>query len=237
MRRMGKKVKSHEERRILLLGETVKENPRTILLSIPIFFFGLLFYSLIGDGAGVAVSLGHCGISFKNYHRHYWQKDFLLKIAYFLFDKSSQYATGEGKVSDFLHCGKTALALGDSSLALKKYGEALKEARRIRHQSIAGNIYAHMAAVELERKSLSRAKEYLVRAHKILDKSIKEKPNSLYIHIWLSGAELISGEYCLAKGDKEVARVWAKKAESRAMKYNLKVRKLDANKLLEKIGK
>lgn len=234
---MGKKVKSHERRKILLLGETIRENPRTILLSIPIFFFGFIFYTLIGDKEGKAGSFGHCGITFKNYHRHYWQKDFLLKIAYFLFDKSSQYATGEGRVSDFLHCGKTALVLGNTPLALKKYNEALKEAKKIGHKSMPGYIFSHIAALKLESKDIDKAKEYLKKAHDILTRALKERPDSMYLHIWMSQVELMYGEYWLAAGDKRRALSWAKMAESRAMKYSLKVRKLDAKKLLEKIRK
>src|SRR3989344_3476159 len=61
-----RKLRSHEQKRILLLGEKLRENPNTILLSIPVFMFCVIFYSLSGNKEGIAGSLGHCGIAFKN---------------------------------------------------------------------------------------------------------------------------------------------------------------------------
>ena len=235
MRRMKRKVKSHEKRRILLFGETIRENPRTILLSIPVFFFGFLFYSLIGDREGKAGSLGHCGITFKNYYRHHWKKKFLLEIAYFLINSSSKLATGEGKVSNFIHCGQIAFTLGKHPLAVSKFREALKEAEDINHKSIQGNIYNHMAIVELKKGKLNEARKYLDKAVDILEGAVKKKPDSLYLHVWFSGAELVMGEYFIKKGDKGSAKKWAIKAQKRVKKYNLKTRKQDVKNLLKRI--
>lgn len=65
------KVKSDEEKGILKLGESVREHPKGIIFSVPIFLLGFIYYSLTGDRKGVAGALGHCGIAFKNYYRHH----------------------------------------------------------------------------------------------------------------------------------------------------------------------
>ena len=232
---MSIKTKSQERRRILELGESLRENPGTILLSVPIFFFGYLFYSIIGDKEGVAGSLGHCGITFKNYYKHYWKQDFLLKIAYRLYDKSAQYATGEGKVSTIHHAGQVALELGDVELAEKRYKEALSEARRLKLVNIEAYVIDHMAQLEIERGNYELAKEYLDGAYNILSKAVKKEPKSMYLHIWLSSVEINTANYWLAVGDKNKARIWAKHAQKRADKYDLKMRKKDVKKIMDKL--
>ena len=118
---------------------------------------------------------------------------------------------------------------------MEKFKEALKEAKDINHKSIQGNIYSHIAIVELKRGELNKTRKYLDRAVDILEGAVKKKPDSLYLHVWFSGAELTMGEYWLAAGERMKALLWAKKAKRRADKYNLKVRKLDAEKLISKI--
>ncbi|MEK7188391.1 MAG: hypothetical protein AAB685_00885 [Patescibacteria group bacterium] len=230
-------LKSHDIRKILIFGESLRENPKTILFSIPIFIFGILFYFLIGDKEGVAGSLGHMGISFKNYHKHFLQKDFLLNIAYFLFEKSSLSASGEGKVSAILHAGQTVFVLEDFKTAISKYKEALTEISKEKVTTgIEGYIFSHLATVEIKKKDFKKAEKYLDRALKVLALKIKEKPDSLYLHIWFSHLELTYGEYFLAIGKKREARVWTEKAKQRAEKYDLKVRKHDVSKLFKRLG-
>jgi len=232
------KLKSHEKKKILLLGETFRENPNTILLSIPIFLFGVLYYSLVSDKQGLAGSYGHMGISFKNFYKHFWQRKFLLKVSYSLFKKSSDYAElGEGKVSSILHCGQVAVTLERYKLARKQFVKALLLAKELNRSDHAAYILGHMAKVEIETQDLGKAKEYLDRSLRILKRAVNKNPKSLYLQIWLSHSELMLGEYWLASGDRAKAKIWAEKARKRANKYNLKVRKLDVKKLVSKIGK
>ncbi|OGM26660.1 hypothetical protein A3D00_01000 [Candidatus Woesebacteria bacterium RIFCSPHIGHO2_02_FULL_38_9] len=233
-----RKLRSHEQKRILLLGEKLRENPNTILLSIPVFMFGVIFYSLSGNKEGIAGSLGHCGIAFKNYHKHFWQKDFLLKIGFWLFNKSADYATGEGKVSTVLHAGQISLSLDNLNLARKKYEEALMVCKNQKVDTgIDGYIFVHLAVLDLKEKKLDKVKLNLDKALKILNIRLEENPKSLYLHIWMSLLELTMGEYYLTVGDKMLARAWAEKAQNRTEKYDLKVRKLDVKRLLSRIGR
>ena len=160
---------------------------------------------------------------------------FPFKNCVFLINSSSKLATGEGKVSNFIHCGQISLTLGKHPLAMRKFKEALKEAKDTNHKSIQGNIYSHMAIVELKRGKLNKTRKYLDKAVDILEGAVRKKPDSLYLHVWFSGAELTMGEYWLAAGDRKKALLWAKKARRRVNKYDLKVRKLDAENLISKI--
>ena len=230
------KVKSHEERKILLKGESLRENPKTILLSIPVFGVGYIYYLLVGDKQGVAGALGHCGITFKNYYRHHWHKEFLLKISFTLFLKSTDYAKGEGRVSTLLHAAQSACDLGNLDEADELYNDALKEADAIEHTAIKGNIYSHMAANEMKRENFKKAKKYLDDSYNILLKAEKDKSKSMYIQVWISGTEMSYGWYHLTLGDKKCAKSWALKAKKRVNKYDLKTRKADVEKLFKKIG-
>lgn len=237
---MGKPaLKSHSTQKLLIFGEKVRENPRTILLSIPIFIFALIYYWITGYREGVAGSLGHMGIAFTNFYKHNWQQNFLLRIGYFLFGKSTEFATGEGKVSAILHCGQAAILLKDFELARRKSLEALREVKKENVKTgIEGYIYGHyLGKIELETENVGKARGHVERGLKILKEKSKRSRGSLYLQVWLSGTELTMAEYWLAKKDEEASRIWAERAKARADKYNLKVRKLDAKKLFTRIGK
>ena len=231
---MTKKLKSKEPKRILHLGESLRENSKTILLSIPVFTFGLCYYSMISDKEGLAGAYGHMGIAFKNYHKHFWKKRFLLEIAYYLFRKAAELGGGKDRPTVLLKCGQTALELGDKKSAEKNYNEAIAEAKRLKDKYQKAYVSAHLADL-IKEKDFEKAEGMLTNSHEVLNQAIDKNPEALYFQIWISFVELALGQLYLSKADKNSARVWAEKAHARVEKYDLKVRKLDVKKLLSKI--
>lgn len=229
------KTVSKETSKILRLGESLRENPRTILLSIPVFSFGYAWHTLLGNKEKQAGSLGHMGIAFKNYHQHYWQNPALLKIAHSLFRKTAALANRESKPTVLLMCGKTALELGDEEAARKDLEEGIKEAKRVKDDYQGAFVLGHLGSLFLKQKKLEEAKTALDRALKTLEKAVEEKPDSLYYQVWISYVELALAEYYLVADDKKQARQWLSRAEKRIEKYDLGVRRLEAQKLRKQI--
>ena len=228
-------LQSHEQRNLLLWGESIRENPRTILLSIPIFLFGIFYYTLIKDDKGLAGSYGHLGIAFKNYHKHYWQQPFLLQIAYKLIDNASHKSQGEGLVSTILHCGQVAKDLQNYSLAEVKFKQALFQAHKLKQYVQLGYILSHLASVHVAQQRFDVAFRELNQSLKILQSGIKQKPTSLYYQIWLSHGELTMSEYYLAIRDYKQAKKYAQQALNRSQKHQLKFRQQEAHQLLNRI--
>ena len=77
-------------------------------------------------------------------------------------------------------------------------------------------------------------KKHLDHAYKILSKFALNK-HEQRPHIWLSNVELGYSEWYYSIGDRKRAIDWTKKAQLRAIKYNLETRKLDAVNLLKKL--
>ncbi len=231
---MTKKLTSHEQRKLLLTGETIREKDWGLLLSMPVFLVGIIYYSLIRDREGLAGAYGHLGIAFKNYHKHHWQQTFLIKIAYFLFDKASINSTGEGQVSSILHCGQAAKDLKNLSLAESKFKQALSLAQQQQNQALAAYALSYLGGVHTNQQRSSLALKELRQAVKTLTRESQHQSDSLYLHIWLTHAQLTLAEYYLATNNHSLAQKSARQVLNLSQKYHLQLRYQEAQRLLKK---
>lgn len=227
-------AQTHEPNKLLALGEKLRENPDTILLSIPVLSFGLILFSLTGDKEALAGAYGHLGLAFRLYHKHHWQNPVLLKIAYWLLSRSALINTGMGQPTVRMVMGGIASDLGNYDEAKKEYELGIKMAKDLKDNLQAAFITGHLGRLEIKTGDLPTAKKTLNSSLKVLSAAVK-KDSSPRLHIWLSNVEIGLSEWFLAAGDKTQAKIWADKVTARAEKYDLKTRKLDAAKLLEKI--
>src|SRR3989344_9424212 len=90
-------AQTSEPNKLLALGEKLRENPDTILLSIPVLGLGIILFSLTEDKENLAGAYGHLGLAFRLYHKHHWQSPVLLKIAYWLLSQSARINAGLGQ--------------------------------------------------------------------------------------------------------------------------------------------
>lgn len=210
-----------EPNKLLAIGEGLRENPKTILLSIPVLGFGVFWFGLIGDKHARAGAYGHLGLAFRLYYKHHWQNKIFLKIAYWLLDHAH---SGEGSPTVKMVMGGISAELGDKSQAITDFETGIKMALKIKDEPQAAFIESHLGKLLLDKKHLDHA--YKVLSKFALNKS-DQRP-----HIWLSNVELGYSEWYLWKGDKVRANIWVKKAQFRANKYKLETRKLDVQRLL-----
>lgn len=232
---MAKKLKSHETSKLLALGEKLRENPKTILLSVPIFLIGTVWFSLKKDEEKLAGSFGHLGITFKNCYKHHWQQKFLLILAAKSFAISAKHAPLKDKPAVLLKLGQTWIELEKIELGQRIYEEGIKIAEKIKDFPMVGYILAHRGRLFASQKKPELAWQDLKKAEEYIRQGIKKRKDSLYYQIWLSGVELDISDYYLTLKETEKALEWVKKAGRRAEKFSLETRKLDAQKMLKKI--
>jgi tetratricopeptide (TPR) repeat protein len=228
-------TQTFEPNKLLALGEKLRENPQTILLSLPIFGWGILWFKLAGDKDGLAGAFGHLGLAFKLYYKHHWQNKSFLKISYHLLSEAAKQGTGNGQPSVRMVMGSIALDLGNNLQAKWDYELAIRMSRKIKDFNQTAFIMGHLGRVKTILGDFVGAKKDLDRGLKILSKTIK-RDKSPRLQIWISNLELAMSEWYLACGDKKKAKLWAIAVSRRSHKYDLKTRKLDANNLLSKIS-
>lgn len=219
---------------LLAIGEGFRENPRTILLSIPILGFSIFWYSFAHNRSALAGAYGHLGLTFRLYYKHHWQNPVLLKIAYWLLLQSSKINVGMGQPTVRMVLGGIASDLGNYDQAQKDYELGIQMAKDLKDPWQAAFITSHLGRLEIKIGNLVGAKKNLDDSLKILLAAVK-KDSSSRLQIWLSNVEIGLSEWFLATGDKIQAKFWADKVVSTAEKYDLKTRRLDAINLLAKI--
>ena len=228
-------AQTSEPNKLLALGERLRENPDTILLSIPVLGLGIILFSLTEDKENLAGAYGHLGLAFRLYHKHHWQSPVLLKIAYWLLSQSARINAGLGQPTVRMVMGGISSDLGNYSQAQKDYELGIQMAKGLKDSWQAAFIASHLGRLETKTGNLVGAKKNLDDSLKILSAAVK-KDSSPRLHIWLSNTEIGLSEWFLAAGDKIQAKTWADKVSARAEKYDLKTRKLDAANLLAKIS-
>lgn len=209
------------------MGERLRENPQTILLSIPVLIWGILWFGITENIPAQAGAYGHLGLSFRLYYKHHWQNKVFLRIAYSLLSNATKLGTGDGQPTVRMVMGGIAAELGNKAQAKEEYDAGIQMAKRIKDGPQAAFIESHLGRLLVNKKHLDHA-------YKILFKFANGK-TGMRPHIWLSNAEIGLSEWYLAAGDKKRAKFWADKVARRAAKYDLKTRILDAQKLLQKI--
>lgn len=234
---MVSKLKTHETSRLLSLGERLRENPRTILFSIPIFLIGALWFSFKKDSERISGSWGHLGISFKNYYKHRLKLRLLLRLAAECFSRSLQYSPLKDKPTVLLKLGQTQIELGDVKAGEKVFNEAIKIAKDLKDYPQLGYVLSHRGKLYVLQKKMDLAWQDFQRALEYIEEGVEKKKDSLYYQIWFSGLELEIANYYLELGQKEEAEQWIVKAKQRAEKYKLETRKLDVLKMMGKIEK
>lgn len=228
-------TQTHEPNKWLALGERLRENPRTILLSIPVLGAGVLWFGLVEDKNAQAGAFGHLGLTFRLYYKHHWQNKFFLRLAYYLLSQAAELGTGDGQPTVRMVMGGIAADLGNLGQAKNNYDKGVTLAKRINDPIQAAFVESHLGRLEIQNHHLPAAQKHLDHAYKVLSQFATNKTDARP-HIWLSNAEIGYGEWYLAAGDKKRAKLWTDKVAARANKYNLKTRRLDAQKLLQKIS-
>lgn len=220
---------------MLAFGERLRENPRTIWLSIPVLAAAILLARMIRNKEMEAGASGHLGLTFRLLYKHHWRQPRLLDIAYALFSSAARTGAGSGQPSVRMAMGGVAMEKGNYSQALENYKEGFQLAKKMKDSNQAAFLRSHMGIAQIKLDQLPSAKKNLENAYRTLVKALKGNPKSLYLQVWASNAEIGMSEWFLAVGDKKRARIWAKKVAERADKYELKTRRLDAEKLLKRI--
>ena len=228
-------AQTSEPNKLLALGEKLRENPDTILLSVPVLGLGIILFSLTGDKEALAGSYGHLGLTFRLYHKHHWQNPVFLKIAYWLLSQSALINTDMGQPTVRMVLGGISSDLGNYDQARKDYQLGIQMAKDLKDPWQGAFITSHLGRLETKTGNLVIAKKDLDDSLKILSAAVK-KDSGPRLHIWLSNVEIGLSEWFLATGDKTQAKLWANKVAARAEKHDLKTRKLDSIKLLEKIS-
>lgn len=217
-----------EENKLLAIGERLRENPRTILLSIPVLGWGIFWFGLMGDRDALAGAFGHLGLTFRLYYKHHWQNKTFLKIAYWLLLQAARLGTGDGQPTVRMVMGTIAAELENQEQAQVDYEAGIQMAKKIKDEPQAAFIESHLGKLLLDKKRLDHT-------YKVLSQFAKGKTD-MRPHVWLSNAEIGLSEWYLAAGDKKRARLWANKVAARADKHDLKTRRLDAQNLKKKIS-
>ncbi len=220
---------------LLSLGESLRENPRTILLSIPILGFAIVWLTLTGNREGEAGGYGHLGLTFKLLYKHHWKKEFLQTIAYTLFSKAAELSTGEGRPTILLKMAQISGERGDWKRARDEIEQALELARQVGDEAQYSYLLAHLGRIKIMLNDMPGAKEDLEESLKDLTE-ITNKESTMRLQVWMSTPEMILSEWYLAAGDKKNAKLWAEKVIARSEKYDLKTRKLDGQNLLKRIS-
>ncbi len=226
---------AQEGNQLLSLGERVRENPHTILLSIPILGFAIVWLKLKGDREGQAGGYGHLGLTFKLLYKHHWKNEFLQTIAYDLFSKAADLSVGNGRPTILLKMAQISGELGDWKRAKDEVEQALLLAKQIGDDSQYAYLLAHLGRIKMMLNDMPGAKSDLEKSLKDLT-DITKKESTMRLQVWMSTPEMILSEWYLAVGDKKNAKLWAQKVIGRAEKYDLKTRKLDGQNLLKRIS-
>lgn len=228
-------TQTFEPNKLLALGEKLRENPDTILLSLPVLAWAIVWYGWTGNKPAQAGGFGHLGLAFKLYYKHHWQNQILLKIAYWLLTQALLCGDRDGQPTVKMVMGSISLDLGDKNQAKSDYEQAVNMAKNIGDQNQMAFVLGHLGRIKTQLGDFVGAKKDLDLGLKILTRALK-KDSAPRLHIWISNVELAMSEWYLAAGDKKRAKLWVQKVATRAEKYDLKTRKLDAKNLLSKIA-
>ncbi|KKU03009.1 MAG: hypothetical protein UX99_C0030G0005 [Candidatus Amesbacteria bacterium GW2011_GWB1_47_26] len=226
---------AQEGNRLLSLGERVRENPHTILLSIPILGFAIIWLKLVRDREGQAAGYGHLGLTFKLLYKHHWKNKLLQTIAYDLFSKAVDLATGDGRPTIILKMAQISGEQGNWKKAKDEVARALLLAKQIGDDSQYAYLLAHLGRIKIMLDDMPGAKSDLENSLKNLT-AITQKESTMRLQVWMSTPEMILSEWYLAASDNKNAKLWAQKVIDRAEKYDLKTRKLDGQNLLKRIS-
>lgn len=224
-----------EKNKMLAFGEKLRENPKSIWLSVPVLGAAILLGKLIGDKEMEAGGSGHLGLSFRLLYKHHWKQTKLLDIAYELFANAARIGVGNGQPSVRMAMGGIAMEKGDNKKALGNYFDGFNLAKKQKDLNQAAFLQSHMGIAQIKLDDLSSAKKNISEAMRRLSQALKKQPNSLYLQVWMSNSELGMSEWYLAAGDKKNAKVWAEKVAKRAKRWELKTREQDAKNLLKRI--
>lgn len=224
-----------EKNNMLAFGEKLRENPKTIWLSIPVFGTAILLGKLVGDKEMEAGGSGHLGLTFRLLYKHHWKQVKLLDIAYALFANAARIGTGNGQPSVRMAMGGVSMEKGEYKQALENYLEGFSLAKKQKDLNQAAFLQSHVGIAQIKLGELPAAKRNLENAMKILTKAITKNQLSLYLQVWMSNGELGMSEWYLAAADKKKAKDWAEKAAKRAKIWELKTREQDVANLLKRI--
>ncbi|KKU28582.1 MAG: hypothetical protein UX80_C0004G0012 [Candidatus Amesbacteria bacterium GW2011_GWA2_47_11b] len=230
---MSKNIR--EQFKLLSLGEKLRENPKTIWLSVPAFLFSALWSTLVGNREELAGSFGHLGISWELIRKHHWKSGVFLDLALWSYQQAVKIGVGDGQPSVRLKIGSMYAEKGDLPRAKKYIEEGLALCRNIKDVPQGAFLLAHLGRIKTKLGDFAGAKKDLDKSLSIMEKILK-KDSSLRLHIWASTAEMGLAEWYLAAGDKKRAKLWAQKVATRATIHDLKTRALDAKDLLAKIS-
>lgn len=233
---MIRKLISPEGNKLLKWGEQVRENPKTSMLSVPIFTMAGIVMILTGDKEGLAACFGHGGIAWKNYYKHNWRNPLLLRIALWDFETAARLSSGQGKPTVWLKCAETAQQLKLLDKAEDYYQRGIEAAKKISDVYQLAYVNAGYARLKMERGAFQEARELLNDARTVLKKGVDDLPDSLYLHVWYTQALIVTGEYYLATNDKKAAENYAREALAHSQEYKLSFRIHDAQMLLDKIN-
>lgn len=219
---------------LLATGESLREDPRTILLSFPVLAFAVVLYYFSENRPALASALGHLALSFRLFYKHHLRLKILLLIAYQLLSESAGIGAGDGQPTVRMVMGTIATEFGNLDQGESDFITGIKMASDINDKNQTAFIESHLGRLLVQKGELQKAKKHLDNAYKVLSLFVKNASDQRP-HIWISNTELGLSEYYLAVRDKEKAKHWADQAKSRADKYKLETRKLDVKKLMSQI--
>jgi len=221
-------------KKFLSLGEQLRENPKTIWLSIPVLILGIMWYGIKGDKEGQTGGYGHLGLTFRLLHKHQGQSKLFLRISYWLFSQANHIGVGSGLPTVRLKMAQVVAQLGDLKQAKMDIESAIKLCQQTKDISQAAYITAHLGRIKIKLGDLAGAKRDLESSFRDLEKILKKR-STMHHQIWMSTAEMGLSEWYFASGDKKQALLWAQKAAARAQKQDLKTRMLDISNLIHEI--
>ena len=147
-------------KKFLSLGEQLRENPKTIWLSIPVLILGIMWYGIKGDKEGQTGGYGHLGLTFRLLHKHQGQSKLFLRISYWLFSQANHIGVGSGLPTVRLKMAQVVAQLGDLKQAKMDIESAIKLCQQTKDISQAAYITAHLGRIKIKLGDLAGAKQW-----------------------------------------------------------------------------
>lgn len=232
---MAKKLKTHETSKFLSFGEKLRENPKTILLSIPVFLFSAPVFLVSGDKEKLSGSFGHLGLTFKLYYDHRLKLKLFLNLAGLCFKISTKFAPLKQKPAVLLQLGLVLTEMEKFKKAEAVFNRAAEIAQRVKDFPLLGFVFSKRGKFYLKQKKMDLAWADFQKALDLIEAGIKKRKSSFYYQIWLSGLEVDLSNFWIISGKKDEALKWAQKAEARAKEFDLKTRKTEIEKLIKSL--
>ncbi|MCG2685850.1 hypothetical protein L6258_00580 [Candidatus Parcubacteria bacterium] len=220
--------------KLIVWGEKIRENLKTLWLSVPFFVLGICLFSLIGDRDNLSRAWGHLGIVFKNAYRHKSPRRAYLKSALFSFKKALKGAAIEDSVGVRMTIAQTLSLLDDHEAALRTIQEAVFQARQVSPAgALLGRVLVHQAQIQIAAGELKAGHQSLKEGWKYLEEALEKEPQDFHLQVWYTGAQLDWANYYRAVDKIEKSREWAQHALEDSRRWNLSFREHDARRILE----